>query len=302
MMGRRTAWRAVFGGSAAAHVINLFLAQAASAALLVNPDDARSWQDATVGTFAQLYYGVDNDTTRGQVIGSQLLDDGYFDATGYTGATLVRHNGNNPADVAYRYGVSIDQPNVDNGLYQSSYNYFYNRDVEPGDASFAANSIDQYWIQTDNVIGHTVFDLGFAASKAAIFNSVDHGPLPWESIESTVYLSNDLVNWTQAVTERVWLEGFYSDTSVLWDGFVYAVGTGTDATFRYASIIWGGPGALRTDGDNEINGVLGFRSYADLIQPTLPSAPVPEPESYAMLLAGLGLMGFMLRRRKQNLG
>lgn len=28
-------------------------------------------------------------------------------------------------------------------------------------------------------------------------------------------------------------------------------------------------------------------------------APVPEPEIYAMLLAGLGLMGFMARRRKQ---
>jgi len=27
---------------------------------------------------------------------------------------------------------------------------------------------------------------------------------------------------------------------------------------------------------------------------------VPEPETYAMLLAGLGLVGFMARRRKQN--
>lgn len=29
-------------------------------------------------------------------------------------------------------------------------------------------------------------------------------------------------------------------------------------------------------------------------------APIPEPETYAMLLAGLGLMGFVARRRKQR--
>ncbi|MES2348729.1 MAG: FxDxF family PEP-CTERM protein [Pseudomonadota bacterium] len=32
---------------------------------------------------------------------------------------------------------------------------------------------------------------------------------------------------------------------------------------------------------------------------TIPTAPVPEPETYAMLLAGLGLMGAVARRRKQ---
>ena len=30
------------------------------------------------------------------------------------------------------------------------------------------------------------------------------------------------------------------------------------------------------------------------------SAPVPEPETYAFLLAGLGALGFMSRRRKRG--
>lgn len=30
-------------------------------------------------------------------------------------------------------------------------------------------------------------------------------------------------------------------------------------------------------------------------------APIPEPETYAMMLAGLGLLGFVVRRRKQKL-
>jgi hypothetical protein len=30
------------------------------------------------------------------------------------------------------------------------------------------------------------------------------------------------------------------------------------------------------------------------------SVPIPEPETYAMLLAGLGLLGVVARRRKQQ--
>lgn len=32
----------------------------------------------------------------------------------------------------------------------------------------------------------------------------------------------------------------------------------------------------------------------------VPTTPIPEPETYAMLLAGLGLLGFAARRRKQK--
>lgn len=43
--------------------------------------------------------------------------------------------------------------------------------------------------------------------------------------------------------------------------------------------------------------------HTDTLHPSWGSfhvSPVPEPETYAMLLAGLGLMGFTARRRKNN--
>jgi len=42
---------------------------------------------------------------------------------------------------------------------------------------------------------------------------------------------------------------------------------------------------------------FGIRT-TEAIEPT--PSPIPEPESYAMLLAGLGLLGFITRRRKQK--
>ncbi len=52
---------------------------------------------------------------------------------------------------------------------------------------------------------------------------------------------------------------------------------------------------------NTAYSVFGYTSgsYQDVIGFT-PTSPVPEPETYAMLLAGLGLMGFVARRRKQD--
>ena len=147
-------------------------------------------------------------------------------------------------------------------------------------------------MQTSNAIGETVWDLGFQASKAAVFNTIDHPPLPLEAIESTVYLSNDYTNpasWVQAVTQRVWLEGFQPNTGILWDGFVYAVGTPSGDSFRYASVIWGGPGALQSDGDNELNGVMGLKANF--------TPSVPEPDAVWLLAAGLGVLGCSRRKR-----
>ena len=77
----------------------------------------------------------------------------------------------------------------------------------------------------------------------------------------------------------------------MWDGFVYAVGTGTSSTFRYASIIWGGTGALQSDGDNEINAIMGLKGDF-----TGGGGNVPEPST--LLLLGSGLIGLAGLRKK----
>ena len=242
----------------------------AQATLVTDANDARSWQGATVGTFANHYYGSNTGVNRQQVVDNHLLDDSYFDSTGFSTGSLMSTSWSTNSGAGGCLGTSSDTTGTGGFGYSC------------GGASVFdhANTIDKRWFQSSGQIGDTVFDLGFDAVKAAVFNSIDHGPLPQEAIESTVYLSNDLSNWTQAVVERVWLEGFESNLGIKWDGFVYAVGTGTTDTFRYASVIHGGPGALIDDGDDEINGIMGLA--ADFT-PT----SIPEPSTLALLLLGV---------------
>jgi hypothetical protein len=62
----------------------------------------------------------------------------------------------------------------------------------------------------------------------------------------------------------------------------------------YISVYTGQTGA-GTSSVTPITATYGFTA----IQNTPPVSAVPEPESYAMMLAGLGLMGFVARRKKQ---
>lgn len=255
----------------------LAASSAAFAALIIDPNDPRNWQGATVGTFAQLYYGSDTLANRQLVVDNKLLDDGLFDPTGFTVAKLMKTPWSTAPGAGGCRGESSDTTGTGGFDYACTNGSIFDY----------SDAVDTKWFQSSGSVGDTVYDLGFQATYAAVFATVDHGPLPQETIESTVYLSNDLSTWEQATVKRVWLEGYYPNTGVKWDGFVYAV-SASAGTFRYASIIHGGPSALVNDGDDEINGMMGLNSGF---------TPTPEPSTWAMI--GAGLIAFTkISRRK----
>lgn len=248
------------------------LASFATANLVTNPNDPRQWQGAGVGTFAELFYGADTPANRQLVVNNQLLDDDIFHRNNYLPATLM-HNSWSDGGGGGTLGQSFDTTGT------GSYDYGNG----PGDVFNHANTVDNLWFQSGSTPGQTVFDMGFNAQYAAVFAAIDHGPLPQESIESTVYLSDSPSGpWTQAQVQRVFLEGYFSNTGILWDGFCYVVQPQGGGSFRYASIINGGPGALQHDGDDEINAVMGL-------------PVVPAPAGAALLALGAVACG---RRRR----
>lgn len=68
----------------------------------------------------------------------------------------------------------------------------------------------------------------------------------------------------------------------------------TEAQNAITGGTWAGIGGVR------ILNLYKDAAYTSFAQDQLYLAPIPEPETYAMLAAGLGLMGFVARRRKQQ--
>ncbi len=122
----------------------------------------------------------------------------------------------------------------------------------------------------DTPCNGSVFDLGGPANKAVVFPAIDHGPLPNEALEYTVYLSNtpsstNLADWHLATLSEVYLQGWQPDNVALVDGFttVRTLVSPTD-TFRYVSVQGVGSQALRPlfDTEDEIDAVAGRTAKA----------------------------------------
>jgi len=96
------------------------------------------------------------------------------------------------------------------------------------------------------------------------------------------------------------LDGTYFDSSgaglpTVLGGFGAQGGTGPADTVSIGSSSWGVPNFL------VLGNGMGNNLFSDVSWSASLVSAIPEPETYAMLLTGLGLMGFVARRRRNNL-
>ena len=228
-------------------------------ARITNPNDGRSWSGATLDTFASLY-----KMSRADLVNTIRMDDGILENRHtYVPGTIVANSWSSNSGNG---GCKTSFTNVDMSVC-NNWSCYYPYTCENGlSIAAAANTIDHVGIQTPTGVGHAVWQFDRQVTSALISNNIDHNnngqELPDEAIEATVYVSNvppkyppDPNDWHVAKVACVFLEG--SDATQLWDGFVFGVTMPNRMPFRYVSISHGGPMALRSDGDDEINGVVG---------------------------------------------
>ncbi len=269
------------------------LPAASSAATFItgpaDPDYTTLFQGASAKTFGDLGFTVGTGAGELHVSTGTWTDPaGLFFGTTYAGNLTA--TGQTTGKLSYAYSVFSIPTALDARDYAWGQNYGSNASTDP--------ALDTPW-------QGSIWDLGGPANQAVVFPVVDHGPLPNEALEYTVYLtdtpnSTNLADWHLAKLSAVYMQGWEADHISLADGFT-TVWTLDDpkATFRYVSVQGVGSQALRplSDTEDEIDAVAGLTAGGGSVRP-----PVPEPETYALMLAGLGVLGAVGRRRKQRAG
>lgn len=265
----------------------VLMANSAHAAFItgpLDPDYTTAHQGASAATFAGLGFTIGTGATDLKVSIST-----YTDPSG-----LIFGNMITPHASAYgttfdkiSYGYSIDAANPAYGN-SRDYKWVQNAGTNTG----TSTSLDQPWLGT-------IWDLGGQANQAVVFPVVDHGPLPQEAVEYTVYLtdspsSTSLADWHLAILDQVYLQGWELDSTSLADGFTTVWKLAGDATFRYVSVQGVGSQALQPifGDEDEIDAVAGLTAEGLGV-----GGAIPEPGSLA--LAGLGLVALGYSRRRK---
>ena len=111
--------------------------------------------------------------------------------------------------------------------------------------------------------------------------------------QSGVYNTQDHAGWGPQAGMGMYYKKFDFDISGI------AAGYGLHFDLYNETISVCGKAKNCTSGDVDVNN---FAPFSHDAQGMVTVTVVPEPETYAMLLAGLGLMGFVARRRRKDRG
>lgn len=263
------------------------LATSAHAAFITgaaDPDYNTTFQGASAATFDGLGYTVGTGASDLKVsIGT------YTDPPGLVFGTMITPN-------ATAYGTTVNKMNYAYSIDAANAAYGNSRDYKwvqnTGTNATTNPALDKPWLGT-------IWNLGGQANQAVVFPIVDHGPLPQEVVEYTVYLTNtpgstNLADWSLALLDQIYLQGWEADGTSLADGFTTVWKLAGGATFQYVSLQGIGSQAVHPlyGDEDEIDAVAGLTAEGGSVGHT-----VPEPGSLA--LAGLGLIALgYLRRRK----
>jgi hypothetical protein len=255
-----------------------------------DPEYTHFYQGADAATFAGLGYSI--GTGAGDL---KVHTNGtWTDPAGLVFGTLI-----NPASVSgyghtfntlvYTDYTTSGTDNVTNGNARD-YKWIQNNGTNTGGPSTATS--DTPW--TGNI-----FDLGGQANQAVVFPIIDHGPLPGEAGEYTVYLTNNplstnYADWTLATLDSIYMEGWQDDSVAIADGFTTVWKLPGNATFRYVSV--------EAVGSHAIPGYIGIEDEIDAVAGLTAeglgvAAPVPSTAlAGGLILVGLGTMQYFRRR------
>ena len=252
----------------------------------LDPDYSTAFQGASAATFATLGFTIGTGPT------DLKVSTGTFtDPTGFIFGTVHTQNGtasgNTFDKIGYGYTVFGAPTNASGNA--RDYDWLQNT----GTNGTSNTALDTPW-------NGTIWDLGGQANQAVVFPIVDHGPLPQEAAEYTVYLTNNptstnLADWNLALLDQVYLQGWESDITSLSDGFTTVWKLPGNATFRYVSVQGIGSQALQPiyGNEDEIDAVGGLTASGLGVG----VSQVPEPATLALMGLGAAGLGFARRRK-----